>query len=119
MICRSSIRRNLQECYLKNKKEGCDYMLKHVVTWKIEEENKEASLKKMKALLEALTEKIEVINSMEVGINENGGEYDAILISDFENAEALKIYDEHPEHQEVRKFIRSIAKSRIAVDYNY
>lgn len=94
-------------------------MLKHVVAWKINEENKEENLKKMKAMLESLVGKIDVIKSLQMGINENGGEYDAVLICDFENSEALKIYDQHPEHMKVRKFIRSIAKDRMAVDYNY
>ena len=94
-------------------------MLKHVVTWKMKEENKAENMKKIKEMLEALVGVIEEIKSLQVGINENGGEYDIILITDFENKEALATYDAHPSHQEVRKFVRSVVETRIAVDYNY
>ena len=94
-------------------------MLKHVVTWKVKEENKQENMEKMKKMLEALVGVIDEIKSLQVGINENGGEYDIILITDFENKEALQTYDAHPNHQEVRKFVRSVVESRVAVDYNY
>lgn len=94
-------------------------MLKHIVMWKLPEKDKEQNMKTMKEMLEALPPKIEVIKSLAVGINENGGEYDVVLITDFENKHDLESYDGHPEHQKVRKFIRSVVESRIAVDYNY
>ncbi len=94
-------------------------MLKHVVVWKMKEENKLANMEKIKEMLEALPAKIDKIKSLSVGFNENGGEYDIILITDFENKNDLMEYDEHPEHQKVRKFVRSVVESRIAVDYNY
>lgn len=94
-------------------------MLKHIVTWKLKEENKVENMQTMKNMLEALVGVIDEIKSLQVGINENGGEYDIILITDFENGEALKTYDAHPRHQEVRQFVRSVAETRIAVDFNY
>ena len=94
-------------------------MLKHVVVWKMKEENKLSNMEKIKEMLEALPAKIDKIKSLSVGFNENGGEYDIILITDFENKNDLMEYDEHPEHQKVRKFVRSVVESRIAVDYSY
>ena len=94
-------------------------MLKHVVVWKMKEENKLSNMEKIKEMLEALPAKIDKIKSLSVGFNENGGEYDIILITDFESKNDLMEYDEHPEHQKVRKFVRSVVESRIAVDYNY
>lgn len=94
-------------------------MLKHVVTWKVKEENKLENMQLMKKKLEALVGVIDEIKGLQVGINENGGEYDVILITDFNSKDDLMSYDAHPSHQEVRKFIRSVAESRIAVDYNY
>ena len=94
-------------------------MLKHVVVWKMKEENKLANMQKIKEMLEALPAKIDKIKSLSVGFNENGGEYDIILITDFENKNDLMEYDGHPEHQLVRQFVRSVVESRIAVDYNY
>lgn len=94
-------------------------MLKHVVAWQLKEENKEENLQKMKAMLEALVGKIDVIRSLMFGINENGGEYDAVLLVDFDNEADLKTYDTHPEHMEVRKFIRGVIESRMSADFNY
>lgn len=94
-------------------------MVKHTVLWKLKEENKESNAKEIKRLLESLIPKIEQIKSLEVGINENGGEYNAILITEFGSYEDLKIYDVHPEHMKVKEFISGVAESRIAVDYEY
>ena len=94
-------------------------MLKHVVIWKLAEQNKNENMRLMKEKLEALVGVVPVIKSLQVGFNENGGEYDVILITDFNSAGDLQLYDSHPEHQKVREFIRSVAESRAAVDYNY
>jgi len=94
-------------------------MLKHVVTWKMKEENKLENIMEIKKRLEALVGVIDEIKSLQVGINENGGEYDIILITDFEDKKALEAYDAHPAHQAVRQFVRSVVETRIAVDYNY
>lgn len=92
-------------------------MIKHVVVWKLKEENKAENAKKLKEMLDALPPIISEIKSFQVGINENDGDHDAILISEFESYEALKAYDGHPEHQKCRTFIRSVAESRVAVDF--
>ena len=94
-------------------------MLKHIVTWKMKEENKAENMAEIKSRLEALVGVIDEIKSLQVGINENGGEYDIILITDFENKKDLETYDSHPAHQEVRSFVRSVVETRIAVDFNY
>ncbi len=94
-------------------------MLKHIVTWKMKEENKAENMAEIKSRLEALVGVIDEIKSLEVGINENGGEYDIILITEFEDKKALETYDQHPAHQEVRKFVRSVVETRIAVDFNF
>lgn len=52
-----------------------------------------------------------------MGLNENGGDYDAALMSKFENMEALKAYDVHPAHQKVRDFVSKVRLTRTAVDY--
>ena len=87
-------------------------MIRHVVTWKLKKENKE-----IKNRLCSLVGKIEEIKFLEVGINENGGEYEVILITSFESFDDLKTYDTHPEHQKVRDFVKSVVVDRVAVDY--
>ena len=94
-------------------------MLKHIVMWKIKEENKKESAMKIKTDLEALKGKISEIVDIEVGIDvdviENN--YDVILVSTFKSEEDLNAYQVHPMHIEVAKFVKSVALSRVAVDY--
>lgn len=98
-------------------------MVKHIVMWKLKDEacgkTREENAKEMKALLDALPGKIPEIIEYQVGINENGEEYHAILISAFASYETLKIYDGHPEHLKVRAFVKEVAESRAAVDFTY
>lgn len=92
-------------------------MVNHIVTWNIKEKNKETSCKKMKEMLEALPAFIPEIKFLQVGINENGEEYDAILITRFDSYDDWKTYDVHPEHQKVRAFIKTVTEGRIVVDF--
>ena len=92
-------------------------MVTHVVVWKLKEENKAENAKKLKEMLDALPPMISEIKFFQVGLNENDGDHDAILISKFDSYEDLKAYDGHPEHLKCRTFIRSVAESRVAVDF--
>lgn len=51
-----------------------------------------------------------------VGINENGGKYDAALYR-FESMEALHAYDSHPEHLKIREFVKAVRLERESVDF--
>ena len=98
-------------------------MLKHVVMWRFKEGAEGKTRKEhaewMKAHLEQLTKVIPEICSLEVGVNEREGEmaYDAVLISVFKDADALKAYKEHPEHKKVSAYCKSVRESRTVVDY--
>lgn len=96
-------------------------MIKHVVMWKLKDEalnnSKEENAKLICKKLNALCGIIPEIVSLETGINENGGDYNVILITEFKSFEDLKTYDCHPEHQKVRGFVREVVDSRVAIDY--
>ena len=94
-------------------------MIKHIVMWKIKEENKEASALKIKTDLEALKSEIKEIADIEVGIdmNEIEANYDVILVSTFKTQADLDAYQVHPMHKAAAVFIKSVATSRVAVDY--
>ena len=96
-------------------------MIKHIVMWKLKDNAEGApkaeNAQKMKEMLLSLPSVIPQILSLEVGINENGGEYDAVLITSFSSYEDLKIYDQHPAHQKVRAFVGAVAAGRAAVDF--
>ncbi len=93
----------------------------HIVFWKLAD-NAEGATKRENALiikqkLEALVGVIPGLLSAKVGLNENGGEYDAALIAEFTDADALKAYDTHPEHVRVREFVKKVRLSRTSVDF--
>ncbi|MDD2799233.1 MAG: Dabb family protein [Bacteroidales bacterium] len=97
-------------------------MVKHIVLFKLKEfeseEAKSSKLSEIKASLEGLTSKIEVLKSMEVGINANSSEmYDFSLTSEFEKMEDVEVYAKHPDHLAVAKIIREHLESRACVDY--
>ncbi|MGL5634047.1 MAG: Dabb family protein [Sarcina sp.] len=94
-------------------------MIKHIVMWKLKEENKADVAKKIKKSLEFLKNEIIEIVEIEVGINinESDAAYDVVLYSRFKSEEDLDIYQKHPKHLEVSGFIKSVVASRVVVDY--
>ena len=96
-------------------------MVRHIVFWRLKEEaegkTQWENAKIIKEGLEVLVGVIPGLLEAEVGLNENGGEYHACLMSKFESMEALKAYDVHPEHQKVREYVTKVRESRVAVDY--
>lgn len=96
-------------------------MVTHIVMFKFKQTDREANLVKVKAMLEALLEKIEPLLSMEVGLDFNGSEraMDLALTSTFESKEGLKTYAMHPAHLEVLNFIREVTEASRVVDYEH
>ncbi len=99
-------------------------MFKHIVCWTLKEKalgkTKSENLIEMKKILEDMKGKIEVLKSIEVGLNSEKASqknYEIILITEFEKFEDLKVYDEHPVHQKVKEFVKEVADKRVAVDY--
>ena len=98
-------------------------MIKHIVMFRLKEsalgDTKQENVKKLKAVLESLREKIVEIKHLEVGINFAGSETssDVVLYSDFANKEALDVYQKHPEHLKVVDFVKQVCAERRVVDY--
>ena len=73
-----------------------------------------------KAMLEALPEKIDWIRASTVALNSPdapAGNWDLILISDFDSFEDLERYRVHPDHVAVGTFMRPVRRSRSCVDF--
>lgn len=98
-------------------------MVKHIVLWKLSDQaeghSKLENAQKIKEGLEGLVGIIPGLVSATVGINQNGDEFDAALIADFDTFEDLHNYDVHPAHQKVRDFVSKVRIKRTAVDYEY
>ena len=94
-------------------------MIKHIVMWRVQSENRSQKIEAMKSRLEALPALIPEIVEYEVGLNFNGSEraMDLVLISSFANREDLTTYSNHPAHQEVVQFIRTVSEHAGVVDY--
>ncbi len=94
-------------------------MIVHIVMFEFKEDDKALNMARVQKKLQDLEERIDVLRSMEVGINFNESEraMDMSLYSTFETARDLKIYQEHPEHQKVVELIREVTVGSKVVDY--
>ncbi len=74
---------------------------------------------KIHSKLENLESKIDVLKSMEVGINFNEGDraFDLSLYSTFETEEDLQAYAVHEEHLKVVGLIKEVTTESKVVDY--
>ena len=98
-------------------------MLKHIVMWRFVEGAKGKSRVEhaqwMKEPLEALVGVVPEIRSLEVGVNNNpsASAYDAVLVSTFDNKEALDSYKVNPAHLAVAAYCKEVREARADVDF--
>lgn len=95
-------------------------MVKHIVTFKFkgEPELRLSVAEKFKAALVALPEQIDVLRSMEVGINSNPAEtWDLVLIAIVETMGDVEVYAKHPAHVAAASIIAPYKENRACVDY--
>lgn len=93
-------------------------MVTHVVMFKLKDRSPEsvnAAIEKIRAL----NGQIDVLRSLEVGADFMRSErsFDLALIARFDDRAALKVYAEHPLHQPVLAYMRDVAETAVAVDY--
>ncbi len=95
-------------------------MVKHIVSFKFKGDNdsRRQAAEDFKAALLALPEQIDVLRSMEVGINENPAEdWDLVLIAVVDKMEDVEIYAKHPAHVAAAAIIGPVKESRACVDF--
>ncbi len=97
-------------------------MVKHIVSFKLrgtDKERREAAEKFAEALM-ALTSQIEVLKSMEVGINENPAEdWDVVLTAVVPTMADVEVYAKHPAHVAAAGIIAPLRESRACIDYTF
>jgi len=98
-------------------------MIKHIVFWRLNESvygnNKQANAQILKDKLLAMQGKVNGLLKIEVGFdfsNEKDS-CNVVLYSEFENKEALRQYQIHPDHEEIKKWISEVRYERRVVDY--
>ncbi|MDZ7755276.1 Dabb family protein [Rhodohalobacter sp.] len=99
-------------------------MIRHIVMWKIQDEaagaTKQKNAEKMKLILEGLRTNIDEIKDVQVGIQINQDDPDAldvVLICDFETDLDFQMYTRNAHHKKAVEFIKKVAESRYTVDY--
>ncbi len=99
-------------------------MIKHLVTWKLDEsystDEKTELLKEMTAQLNGLKGKVEVLKHLSVHTNSpaaNASNFDLLLDTEFLSINDLNAYQVHAEHQKVVQYIRTLKLQRAAIDY--
>ena len=98
-------------------------MIKHIVMWKLKDfaegAAKAENALKVKASLEGLNGRIEGLRLLEVGLNTNDtpAACDIVLYSEFDSAEDLKKYQNHPAHLKAGEIVGKVAFERKTVDY--
>ena len=97
-------------------------MLKHIVMMKLirDDSNFQEHLNHLKKMLTDLKSHIPSLAKMEVGLNISARPtaYDIVLVSEFENEEALEQYRIHPKHVLVLDFIKKVVAEAKVVDYS-
>lgn len=95
-------------------------MVKHIVMFKLHgsEELRRKIAEDFKAALLALPEKIECLESMEVGINENREEdWDVVLTAVVPTMKDVAAYAKHPAHIAAAAILGPYKEARGCVDY--
>jgi hypothetical protein len=94
--------------------------IRHIVSWQLaatDPTEKAAHAAQVVAGLRALVSVVPDIRSLEVGTDAaGGGNWDVAMVADFDDLDAVSRYQEHPEHQKVAGFIRSVVAARSCVD---
>ncbi len=91
-------------------------MVKHIVLYTLKEGvNKKEAVELIRSVLEPLVGKIPGLLHLEIREAFQGLDY--ALYSEFESADALKNYAEHPLHIEAKGHFFHLLSSRYAADY--
>lgn len=95
-------------------------MVKHIVTFKLtgtDAERRQVA-EAFKSALEALPAQIDVLRSIEVGINANPAEtWDVVLTAIVDKMEDVDVYAKHPAHVAAAGLLAGHKADRACVDY--
>ena len=91
-------------------------MIRHIVMWKFRPGTQAEQAQFLEGL-RGLQGVIPQLKKSEVAVNVGEGNYDAVLVSEFESLEDLAVYKKAPRHVAVSSLCKSIREDRVAVDY--
>lgn len=96
-------------------------MVKHIVAFKLKgtAEERKAVASAFKAALEALPSQVDVLESIEVGLNENPSEsWDVVLTAVVPTMADVEKYAKHPAHLAAAALLGEHKEARACVDYS-
>ena len=97
-------------------------MIRHVVMWRVAGDTAHAradARMRVKRAFEGLRGRIPGLLRIEVGLDTSAVDYacDAVLMTEFTDADALERYATHPLHLRVRAELEGVRTARHQVDY--
>lgn len=93
-------------------------MIRHIVMWKFRPGTQAEQTQFLEGL-RSLQGVIPQLLRSEVAVNVGAGNYDAVLVSEFQDLDALETYKNDPRHQAVSALCKAIRTDRVAVDYEF
>ncbi|MCZ7399105.1 MAG: Dabb family protein [Candidatus Methanoperedens sp.] len=93
-------------------------MITHIVFFKLKYRSQQ-SVGKARDVLLGMKGKIPQLRHLEVGVDvlHSQRSFDIALVTKFDSLEELEKYQKHPVHVEVAKYMTSVRKYSVAVDY--
>ena len=94
-------------------------MIKHIILFQFRDPAE--CIPTVMEKLHSMEAVIPEIRSMETGADflHSGRSYDMALIVTVDDRAALEVYDKHPYHQEVRKYIHEHRTASVACDFEF
>ncbi len=98
-------------------------MIRHIVVWRLKPEVRQGgsiqNLERIHAVLAALRAGVPGLQRLELGVNEakSADAGDLVMISEFDSWEALRGYEGHELHDQLRALIGPMRIERRVVDY--
>lgn len=97
-------------------------MIRHVVMWQLKATDPAEKVDvahRIRDDFRTLPPLVKEIRALQVGINvlHVDRNFDVVLIADFHDLAALELYLQHPAHQKVAAYVRSVTSDRRAIDF--
>lgn len=99
-------------------------MIRHIVAWKLTAEGADGRAAAFDELAQGfgpLPALIPQIRTMHLGrdLGETAGNWDVVLIMDFETTADIEAYQAHPDHQPVKTTVRRLTGERMSIDFEF
>ena len=97
-------------------------MVKHLVMWRLRESQHAAQITTsvpLKTIIEGLRAHIAGLHELEIELSRCGGNnaVDLVLYSEFDSWDALRTYEAHPLHDDLKNLIGPLRSERRVADY--